>query len=277
MIVCERYKWRLKMASKLKLNEKHTLKYKLRTHTLTIGSWITIGDPSIAEIMAKSGFDWLTVDMEHSAITLHEAQQLIQVIELSGCVPLVRVGNNDPNLIKRVMDAGAHGVIVPMVNNAKDAELAVKAVKYPPIGTRGVGLARAQGYGVDFEKYKYWVERESIVIVQIEHIDAVNNIEEIILTEGVDGFIIGPYDLSGSLGIPGEFNDPKVTKSLEKVKKAAKKANIISGFHVVPPEIDLLEAKIEEGYRFLGYSLDSLFLAEACRTDLDKIHRINKQ
>jgi 2-dehydro-3-deoxyglucarate aldolase len=264
------------MASKLKLNEKHTLKYKLRTHTLTIGSWITIGDPSIAEIMAKSGFDWLTVDMEHSAITLHEAQQLIQVIELSGCVPLVRVGNNDPNLIKRVMDAGAHGVIVPMVNNAKDAELAVKAVKYPPIGTRGVGLARAQGYGVDFEKYKYWVERESIVIVQIEHIDAVNNIEEIILTEGVDGFIIGPYDLSGSLGIPGEFNDPKVTKSLEKVKKAAKKANIISGFHVVPPEIDLLEAKIEEGYRFLGYSLDSLFLAEACRTDLDKIHRINK-
>jgi 2-dehydro-3-deoxyglucarate aldolase len=175
------------------------------------------------------------------------------------------------------MDAGAHGVIVPMVNNAKDAELAVKAVKYPPIGTRGVGLARAQGYGVDFEKYKYWVERESIVIVQIEHIDAVNNIEEIILTEGVDGFIIGPYDLSGSLGIPGEFNDPKVTKSLEKVKKAAKKANIISGFHVVPPEIDLLEAKIEEGYRFLGYSLDSLFLAEACRTDLDKIHRINKQ
>lgn len=277
LIVCERYKWRLKMASKLKLNEKHTLKYKLRTHTLTIGSWITIGDPSIAEIMAKSGFDWLTVDMEHSAITLHEAQQLIQVIELSGCVPLVRVGNNDPNLIKRVMDAGAHGVIVPMVNNAKDAELAVKAVKYPPIGTRGVGLARAQGYGVDFEKYKYWVERESIVIVQIEHIDAVNNIEEIILTEGVDGFIIGPYDLSGSLGIPGEFNDPKVTKSLEKVKKAAKKANIISGFHVVPPEIDLLEAKIEEGYRFLGYSLDSLFLAEACRTDLDKIHRINKQ
>lgn len=276
MIVCERYKWRLKMASKLKLNEKHTLKYKLRTHTLTIGSWITIGDPSIAEIMAKSGFDWLTVDMEHSAITLHEAQQLIQVIELSGCVPLVRVGNNDPNLIKRVMDAGAHGVIVPMVNNAKDAELAVKAVKYPPIGTRGVGLARAQGYGVDFEKYKYWVERESIVIVQIEHIDAVNNIEEIILTEGVDGFIIGPYDLSGSLGIPGEFNDPKVTESLEKVKKAAKKANIISGFHVVPPEIDLLEAKIEEGYRFLGYSLDSLFLAEACRTDLDKIHRINK-
>lgn len=276
MIVCERYKWRLKMASKLKLNEKHTLKYKLRTHTLTIGSWITIGDPSIAEIMAKSGFDWLTVDMEHSAITLHEAQQLIQVIELSGCVPLVRVGNNDPNLIKRVMDAGAHGVIVPMVNNAKDAELAVKAVKYPPIGTRGVGLARAQGYGVDFEKYKDWVERESIVIVQIEHIDAVNNIEEIILTEGVDGFIIGPYDLSGSLGIPGEFNDPKVTESLEKVKKAAKKANIISGFHVVPPEIDLLEAKIEEGYRFLGYSLDSLFLAEACRTDLDKIHRINK-
>ncbi|WP_406671423.1 aldolase/citrate lyase family protein [Methanolobus sp. ZRKC4] len=248
-----------------------SLKQKLQTNTLTIGSWITLGHPAIAEIMAQSGFDWLTVDMEHSAITLTEAQQLIQVIELSGCVPLVRVGSNDPNLIKRVMDAGSHGVIVPMVNSAKDAEAAVKAVKYPPVGTRGVGLARAQGYGVDFENYKEWVEKESIVIVQIEHIDAVNNIEEILLTEGVDGFIIGPYDLSGSLGMPGDFNEPEVCEALEIVKKAAKKINIISGFHVVPPEPSQLKDKIGEGYRFLAYSLDSLFLAETCRSDLEKI------
>ena len=257
------------MKSNLKAN---SLKQKLKNDELTIGSWITLGHPAIAEIMAQSGFDWLTVDMEHSAITIHEAQQLIQVIELSGCVPLVRVGNNDPNLIKRVMDAGAHGVIVPMVNNASDAEAAVRAVKYPPKGTRGVGLARAQGYGVDFENYKEWVEKDSIVIVQIEHIDAVENIEEILSTEGVDSFIIGPYDLSGSLGIPGEFDDPKVTEALEIVKQAAIKCKITSGFHVVPPIPDMLSDKIHEGYRFLAYSLDTLFLAETCRNDLSIIN-----
>lgn len=251
--------------------ETDSLKHKLKNNQLTIGSWITLGHPAIAEIMVQSGFDWLTVDMEHSAITMHEAQQLIQTIDLAGCVPLVRVGNNDPNLIKRVMDAGAHGVIVPMVNSASDAEAAVRAVKYPPKGTRGVGLARAQGYGVDFENYKEWVEKESIVIVQIEHIDAVNNIEEILLTEGVDGFIIGPYDLSGSLGIPGEFNNSKVIEALEVVKQAAKKCNIISGFHVVPPMPDMLIDKIHEGYRFLAYSLDSLLLATSCRNDLELI------
>ena len=247
------------------------LKTKLKNNQLTIGSWITLGHPAIAEIMAQSGFDWLTVDMEHSAITMHEAQQLIQVIELSGCVPLVRVGSNDPNLIKRVMDAGAHGVIVPMVNSASDARAAVRAVKYPPYGTRGVGLARAQGYGVDFENYKDWVEKESIVIVQIEHIDAVNNIEEILSTDGVDAFIIGPYDLSGSLGIPGEFNDTKVVDALNIVKEAAERLKMISGFHVVPPEPDQLKAKIAEGYRFLAYSLDSLLLATSCRNDLELI------
>lgn len=248
-----------------------SLKHKLQNNQLTFGSWITLGHPAIAEIMAKSGFDWLTVDMEHSVITLDIAQQLIQVIEGCGVVPLVRVGENNPYLIKRVMDAGAHGVIVPMVNTKEHAEDAVKAVKYPPRGVRGVGLARAQGYGVDFENYKDWLENEGVVIVQIEHIDAVNNLEEILLTDGVDGFIIGPYDISGSLGIPGEFNDPKVIEALEIVKDVAAKMNVTSGFHVVPPEPDQLIAKIDEGYRFLAYSLDTLFLAMTCKEHLKLI------
>src|SRR3972149_4262048 len=113
-----------------------SLKNKLKNRKISLGSWITIGHPAIAEIMAKSGFDWLTVDMEHSAITLHQAQQLIQIIELCGVTPLVRVGENNPNLIKRVMDAGSHGVIVPMVNTKEDAKRAVDAVKYPPMGKR---------------------------------------------------------------------------------------------------------------------------------------------
>ena len=195
------------------------LKEKLRNRELTIGSWITIGSTVVAEIMAKAGYDWLTIDMEHSAITIDIAQELIRVIELCGVTPLVRVGNNDANLIKRVMDAGAHGVIVPMVNSREDAENAVRSVKYPPRGFRGVGLARAQKYGADFEGYKQWNDKNSIVIVQIEHILAVENLEEILSVPEVDGFIIGPYDLSGSLGVPGEFDNPEVLDALKRVKQ----------------------------------------------------------
>ena len=120
---------------------------------ISIGSWITLGHFSIAEIMADSGFDWLCIDMEHSVIDYYGAEQLIAAIQSKGCIPYVRVGANDPLIIKRVLDAGAKGVIVPMVNSKKEAKKAVDAVKYPPVGTRGVGLARAQGYGFNFEKF----------------------------------------------------------------------------------------------------------------------------
>lgn len=247
------------------------LKERLRRKEVTVGSWITLGHPSVAEIMANSGFDWLTVDMEHSAITLHQAQQLIQVIELNGVVPLVRVGENDPNLIKRVMDAGAHGVIVPMVNARVDAENAVRSVKYPPRGFRGVGLARAQKYGADFEGYRKWNQKESIVIVQVEHIKAVENLEAILSVEGVDGFLIGPYDLSGSLGVPGQFDHPDVVAALKRIKDVSKKMNALSGFHVIPPNPAGVSKKIREGYRFIAYSLDILFLGDACRKGVKEI------
>ncbi|MBU0568824.1 2,4-dihydroxyhept-2-ene-1,7-dioic acid aldolase [bacterium] len=248
-----------------------SLKEKLKNRQLTIGSWITLGHPSIAEIMAKAGYDWLTVDMEHSAITLDQAQHLIQVIELCGIVPLVRVGENNPNLIKRVMDAGSHGIIVPMVNTKEDAVRAVDSVRYPPRGSRGVGLARAQKYGADFEGYKDWNEKESVVIVQVEHIKAVKNLEEILAVEGVDGFIIGPYDLSGSLGVPGQFDHPEMITALNRVKGVTMKLNAVSGFHVIPPDIEAFEKKVEEGYKFIAHSLDILILGEGCRRAIMRI------
>ncbi|MFO7997098.1 MAG: aldolase/citrate lyase family protein [Dehalococcoidia bacterium] len=251
----------------------NSLKSKLRDRRLTIGSWVTLGHSSVAEIMAKAGFDWLTVDMEHSAITLREAQQLIQVIELSGCAPLVRVGANDANMIKRVMDTGAHGVIVPMINSKEDAEQAVGAVKYPPQGFRGVGLARAQSYGTNFEGYRKWNETESMVIVQIEHIKAVENLEAILSVEGVDAFIVGPYDISASLGVPGQFDHPEMTSVLSKVLDTAKRLNAIAGYHVVPPDTRQVVEKAKQGYRFLAYSTDFLFLGDSCRSGLDTIRR----
>ena len=243
---------------------------RLKKRELTIGSWITIGHSVVAEIMAKAGYDWLTVDMEHSAITLDIAQDLIRVIELCDVVPLVRVGENDPNLIKRVMDAGAHGVIVPMVNSKEDAEKAVACVQYPPKGFRGVGLAREQKYGTDFEEYKKWNEQESIVIVQVEHIKAVENLEDILSVEGVDGFIIGPYDLSGSLGVPGQFDHPEMVKALNRVKDVSEKMNALSGFHVIPPDVEAFQEKVQEGYKFIAYSLDSLMLSVQSRMILTK-------
>ncbi|KUO41527.1 MAG: 2,4-dihydroxyhept-2-ene-1,7-dioic acid aldolase [Candidatus Hadarchaeum yellowstonense] len=250
-----------------------SLKEKLKTQTLTIGSWITLSHPAIAEIMAKAGFDWLTVDMEHSAITLHQAQQLVQVIELSGCTPLIRVGENNPNLIKRAMDTGAHGVIVPSVDCREDALKAVRAVKYPPLGTRGVGLARAQGYGMEFEKYKEWLNKESVVIVQIESIRAVKNLEKILRVKGVDAFMVGPYDLSGSLGRPGDFDHPSVVAALKQVMEISKKLKVPAGFHVIPPDVDALVTRAEEGYKFLAFSLDTLFLGQSCRKAVDLAKR----
>ena len=247
---------------------KNPLKTKLLNNQLTIGSWITLGSPNIAEIMAQAGFEWLTVDMEHSVITIDVAQKLIQVIDSCGVVPLVRVGENNPNLIKRVMDAGACGVIVPMVNTREQAEAAVKAVKYPPVGTRGVGLARAQGYGFDFDDYADTVNDESVVIVQVEHIDSVNNLEDILSVEGVDGCIIGPYDLSGSLGVPGNFTHPDVLAALKKVENVCEKMNVPLGMHVIEPDYELVIDNVKKGYTFIAFSLDSLFLGTSCREQL---------
>jgi 2-dehydro-3-deoxyglucarate aldolase len=250
-----------------------TLKRRLADGETTIGSWITIGHTVVAEIMAKAGFDWLTVDMEHSAITLAEAQQLVQVIDLSGCVPLVRVGANDANLIKRAMDCGAHGVLVPMVNSRDDAERAVSSVRYPPRGTRGVGLARAQYYGADFERYREWNEGESVVIVQVEHIEAVKNLEAIVNVEGVDGFIVGPYDLSGSIGFPGQFEHPEVADALAEVRRVAEQCDTVAGYHVIPPEPAQFIERVEQGFRFVAYSLDILLLGGSSRDGVQTIRR----
>ncbi len=248
-----------------------TLKEKLHKNIPTIGSWITIGDPSVAEIMARAGFDWLTVDLEHSAITLREARDLIRVIELSGVIPLVRVGANDPLIIKRVMDAGAHGVIVPMVNTREDAMRAVASVKYPPKGTRGVGLGRAQGYGFTFPKYKKWLDKESVVIVQIEHIDAIKNLEKILSVPGVDGSMIGPYDLSGSLGHPGESERKDVQDAISRYEAICKKMKKPMGFHVVQPDVEKAKKYLAKGYTFLSLSFDALFLGLHARSVLGEL------
>lgn len=238
------------------VSSEFTLKNKLQTGVATLGSWITVGNSGIAEIMARAGFDWLVVDLEHSVISIETAGELIRTIDLCGVAPLVRLTSNHPNQIKRVMDAGSHGIVVPMVNSAQDAERAVAAVHYPPAGNRGVGLARAQGYGASFGDYLEWQKDNAVVIVQIEHVDAISNLVGILKTDGVDGFIVGPYDLSCSMGIPGQFHDPQFLEAMAEIRRVGSELKSISGLHVVEPDLDQIKKCVEEGYRFIAYSLD---------------------
>lgn len=246
-----------------------SLKASLQAQQLTIGCWITLAHPGIAEIMARAGFDWLVVDLEHSAITIREAEELIRVISLCGVAPLVRLTSNDANLIKRVMDSGAHGIIVPMVNSRREAEQAVSAVYYPMQGQRGVGLARAQGYGTRFAEYREWLANEAVVIVQVEHIDAVTNLESILAVPGVDGYFIGPFDLSSSMGIPGQFGDPRFIGAIEETRRIGAKLGKPGGLHVVEPNPQDLKQRVEQGFKFLAYSLDTRMLDTVCRAGLD--------
>lgn len=249
------------------------LKKALRNHEQTYGTWLSLAHPLIPEILAAAGFDWMVVDMEHSSIGLSDLLPMVISIEASGSIPIVRVGENNPNLIKRVMDVGAYGVIVPNVNTGEEALATVNAVKYPPQGSRGVGLYRAHKFGKEFEEYKKWLTGESVVIVQIEHIDAVNNIDDILTTPGIDAFIIGPYDLSGSLGKPGMFNDPDVGAALEKVLAASKRHHIPAGFHSVSSDPAEAAKRREQGYKFLAFSLDSIFLGDAACYALEKLKK----
>lgn len=247
------------------------LKAKLARNSLTIGSWITLSHPSIAEIMAAAGFDWLVLDTEHSVLELSDVQMLIQVLDSQQCPAIVRLTSNHPDQIKRVMDAGATGIMVPMVKSAADAEAAVRAVYYPPRGGRGVGLARAQGYGARFQQYRNWLEDNAVVIAMIEHIDAVEAIDSILSVPGIDAYIIGPYDLSGSMGRPGELDYPGVQSAIERVKTAGSQLGKPGGVHVVEPDLEQLHRNIDAGFSFIGYGLDIRILDTVCRSHLQQI------
>ena len=254
-----------------------SLRDKLNNKEIIIGSWVTLPDPAIVEIMAKAEFDWLAIDMEHSSLSMSQAQELIRIINLSNCVPLVRVMDNNPATIKRFMDMGAYGIIVPRVNTKEDAKNAVDAVKYPPIGTRGVGLFRAQNYSLDLDTYQKWNENESIVIVQIEDIKAIDNLESIIEVEGIDGFIVGPYDLSASIGHPGDFNNLSVLKAFRLLEKYIDSCPKSWGYHVVNPEPDEVIDKIKMGYTFIAYGVDFLFFSLSCNEKLSSLKVLLKK
>lgn len=250
-----------------------TLKEKIRQGKLTLGSWITIPHPSIVEILASANFEWLTIDIEHSAIDMESIQTLILTIQSKNMKALVRVYDNDEIIIKRVLDAGADGVIVPMIKSKEEARKMVDSVYYPPKGKRGVGLSRAQNFGIGFEAYQDYVEKEIILIAQIEHIDAIHNIKDILTVDEIDATLIGPYDLSASMGKPGKYHLPDVKDAIAQYDKICKEMNKPMGAHVISSDFSHTQEKIDLGYSFLAFSLDFFFLGDKAREEMKKVKK----
>lgn len=244
------------------------VKEKLRVKQLTVGSWLTLASEAIAEIMCDAGFEWLAIDLEHSATTLEQAERLIRVIDGKGVCPLVRLSSADDVQVKRVMDSGAHGVIVPQVCSRGDVDKVYSAMHYPPVGTRGVGLGRAQSYGSGFQAYREWLSESAVLVAQIENIDALGHLDEILSHPGLDAVMIGPYDLSASMGSPGHFESPEYRDAVSRVLRMAAAHNKAAGIHVVEPSPTELQASIDEGYRFIAYSVDFRMVDAACREGL---------
>jgi len=238
----------------------NNIRYKLRQGQTSIGSWIQIPNSSTAEIMGQSGYDWVAVDLEHGSISVEQLPDLFRSLELGGTLPLVRLAQGHPKDCKQALDAGAGGVIVPMVHTSEQIEAVQKACCWPPSGIRGVGYSRANLFGKHFISYQDEEAQSPLFIAQVEHIDAVNNIEDILSVSGLDAVFIGPYDLSASMGITGQFKHKDFLEIMSSLLKVCIQKNMPIGLHVVQPDAKELNKKISEGYKFIAFSIDSVFL-----------------
>lgn len=258
------------------LSYMQSIRKRLKSGETLIGSWINSGSSVIAELMASTGFDFLCIDAEHSAVDLPQVQQMFQAMHSGNpdCANVIRLHGIDYALVKRYLDAGAQGIIAPLVMNRKDAELLIEATKYPPMGNRGVGFCRANQYGANLEENVRTANDDIFVAVQIEHINAVNCIDDILAVEGIDAVFVGPYDLSASMGLTAQFDHPDYISARTAVLNACKAKGIAPGIHVVPPDAELFIEQNKEGYQLMAYSLDITMLLEACRSGLSKIRSV---
>lgn len=244
-----------------------TFRERLRNHEKLLGTMVCLPSPSVAEILADVGFDWLFVDTEHGAIEHNDIVSIVNAARSCPCV--VRVPDHSEVAIKSVLDLGVAGIIVPLVNSADEAARIVSLAKYPPQGRRSVGIARAQGYGFHFADYVKRANDETAVILQIEHIDGVKNVDAILAVEGIDAILLGPYDLSASLGKIGQITDPEVVAAIETVKAAVAAKGLPLGLFGVTA--DALATSFAMGYSLLAVGTDTIFLGTAAREAYRKL------
>ena len=225
----------------------------------TIGSWMQIPNPSVAEIMGQAGFDWIAVDLEHGAFSLHQLPDIFRAIELGGTLPLARLSQGDPKECKQVLDAGAGGVIIPMIESADQLIKLKAACCWPPTGCRGVGFSRANLFGKHFEDYVEEAQAP-LLIAMIEHVQAIEQLPEILEVDGLDAILVGPYDLSASMGVTAQFDSTEFKLALKQIQELTAKSKIACGIHSVTPSPEELRKKLSEGYRFVAYATDAVFL-----------------
>ena len=247
------------------------LKRDLAAGKVCIGATITMSSPVVAEIMSHVGLDWLWFEMEHSALSMDNVLTMLQATNGSDVSTVIRVPWNDKTMIKRALDTGPDGILIPLVNSREEAEYAVKAMKYPPWGERGGGLGRAQSYGLNMGPYLETANEEVMTILMIEHVDAVKNIDEILAVKGIDSVMVGALDLSGSMGMLGQTTDPKVEGAIQKVLGACKNAGTPCGIITITP--DQANERIEQGFTNIILGIDVLYLHSSIQGALGQVNR----
>jgi len=237
-------------------------KSRLASGEKLLGSMITLPCPAAAEILVELGYQWLFIDGEHGPLETGEVLSILQAVgDQVPCIVRVPAAAEVP--IKKMLDLGAAGIIAPQVNTAQQAADVVAWSLYAPQGRRGVGLARAHGYGLKFQEYVESANQEVTVIVQAEHAEAVDNIEQIVQVPGIDAVLLGPYDLAASLGKMGQVDDPEVTGAIDRITTACQAAGMPLGIFGVTA--DAIRPYAEKGYNLLVAGTDTIFLASAAR------------
>ena len=240
-------------------NDPWDFKSRMKSGETLWGTMITIPSPAVAEVLVEQGYDWFFIDGEHGAL---EPPQILEILRAVGhrITCLVRVPEASEVAIKKVLDFGAHGIIVPQVNHAKTVADIVRWSYYAPMGSRGVGLARAHRYGATFQQYVAQANDQVVVMVQAEHIEAVNEIESIVSVPGIDGIQLGPYDLSASMGLMGQVESDEVQEALDRVCKACRARDLpVASFGV---STDSLEKDLRRGVRLICGSTDTILLGQ---------------
>jgi 2-keto-3-deoxy-L-rhamnonate aldolase RhmA len=235
---------------------------RLKKEELLLGTILTLPSPEVAELLSLSGLDWLFVDMEHTPINVQDVQRILQAVGKEfPC--LVRVPAMDEGLIKKVLDTGPSGIIVPHVNTDREVEKILRWCKYPPDGTRSTGISRAQGYGFHLQDYMVSANENLAVIPQVEHVDAVEDIESIVKVPGLLAVFVGPYDLSGSIGKPGKVEDPEVQDMIKKVKEACSEVGVAAG--IFGKDAEAARCYQDMGYSLLAVGVETSFLLASVR------------
>jgi 2-keto-3-deoxy-L-rhamnonate aldolase RhmA len=250
------------------MKEPHDFASRLRAGDLLVGTLVSLPSPEVCEILSHVGYDWLFIDAEHGAFNPQQAQSMLQAAAPTPCVIRVPVG--EAIWLKKALDIGAAGVIVPQVHNSAQAKEIIQHCKYSPVGDRGIGIGRAHKYGIDFERYIERANNETAVILQAESTEAVDNINDITNLKGLDAILIGPYDLSASLGKPGEIDHPLVQEAINKIIKSCQKKNVRIGFFGVNAEA-VLPYK-EKGCTLLTVGVDTTFIIKSASQTLSKMN-----